>query len=267
MDFRQTQNQKTRKHGFTLIELLVVISIIALLMSILVPALARAKDLARTVICLSNEKQQFLANSVYAEDYNGHYSTSFTIASMRPSRGIGASFTYIYERLEPYGPVQPPQDVRNPKGLWICPGDKPAKDYPDTYPSPTNPKGHQYVYLSRKYGQYQYISYGYNSASDMSWAAERYPDGYGMWRFSNVAVTRRTDEITRAGSTMMFVCSSGTRAFAYYPMAYTPFHRQGKAINILACDGHVETFSDFDPLADFPELYLELPVNWYNIHK
>ncbi len=54
--------------GFTLIELLVVISIIALLVSILMPALGKAKEQARAVVCLSNLKQAALAAYEYAVD-------------------------------------------------------------------------------------------------------------------------------------------------------------------------------------------------------
>ena len=59
-------------HGFTLIELLVVIAIIALLVSILLPSLKRAKEAARKVVCLSNEKQIGLATCFYMEANEGH---------------------------------------------------------------------------------------------------------------------------------------------------------------------------------------------------
>lgn len=55
--------------GFTLVELLVVIAIIALLMSILMPALARAKQQADMVLCQSNLKQWGIIFSMYTDDY------------------------------------------------------------------------------------------------------------------------------------------------------------------------------------------------------
>jgi prepilin-type N-terminal cleavage/methylation domain-containing protein len=66
-----------KRKAFTLIELLVVISIIALLMSILMPALSRVKKQARTVACLSKLKQWGLFFSMYAEDYNGRFMKGF----------------------------------------------------------------------------------------------------------------------------------------------------------------------------------------------
>jgi len=59
-----------RVSGFTLIELLVVISIVALLIALLLPALGKATASARTVACMANTKQIGMAMHLYAGDYD-----------------------------------------------------------------------------------------------------------------------------------------------------------------------------------------------------
>ena len=72
-----TQRPTLGRRGFTLIELLVVISIIALLIGILLPALGAARKTARTSACLSQLKQMGVATYGYTADYDGVFPPSF----------------------------------------------------------------------------------------------------------------------------------------------------------------------------------------------
>ena len=60
----------SRKKGFTLVELLVVIAVIAVLLSILVPAMQKARQLAQRVVCASRSHQLYLAFTMYANENN-----------------------------------------------------------------------------------------------------------------------------------------------------------------------------------------------------
>ena len=61
---------RVQRKGFTLIELLVVIAIIALLISILLPSLSRARELSKRLVCASNIKGIGTSAKIYANDYN-----------------------------------------------------------------------------------------------------------------------------------------------------------------------------------------------------
>ncbi len=70
-------NKQPGKNGFTLIELLVVISIIALLIAILLPALGAARRSARDMQCLSNTRQVSIASVAYATDNKNYIVTVY----------------------------------------------------------------------------------------------------------------------------------------------------------------------------------------------
>ena len=98
-----------RDRGFTLIELLVVIAIISLLVSILLPSLNKARDLARQAVCLTSLHNQGLAMSVYSGEYDTYmpsapwavptnsdqYYFYYTYANQMPSnKAMGVGLLY-----------------------------------------------------------------------------------------------------------------------------------------------------------------------------
>jgi prepilin-type N-terminal cleavage/methylation domain-containing protein/prepilin-type processing-associated H-X9-DG protein len=121
----------SRRHlAFTLIELLVVISIIALLIAILLPALGAARDTTRAVQCGSNMRQIGVLAEIYANDYDGYapptgyygsaegFSNSWATDGF-VSRLVHNGFPDAFERFTTQDNVL--EFYRGKGGIFVCP--------------------------------------------------------------------------------------------------------------------------------------------------
>jgi len=106
-----------RKNGFTLIELLVVISIIAVLMAIMMPALRKAKEQALAVVDSSQQKDIGLALNLYTQDWKGALPRAYWDETVK-----GSNYTRLPYKLQPYYDLKVTTSFTWDYKMFVCPG-------------------------------------------------------------------------------------------------------------------------------------------------
>jgi prepilin-type N-terminal cleavage/methylation domain-containing protein/prepilin-type processing-associated H-X9-DG protein len=222
---------RARRRAFTLIELLVVISIIALLIALLIPAVSGANAQSKTLQCLSNLRQLFLAAEQYCDASGGYYPIAYYSQFSSPlSISYNWDFTVTSNIFT--GAV-----TSKPGLLWPGVNSVPVQQCP-VYDGPSNAIGNPFT------------GYNYNAsylgggkggsilvpplkAVKVLWPSRCALFGDGQY-YSGADKFMRSpfpgpDDIAFG----LNAASAGTQGFRH----------RGKT-NVVFCDGHAETLSD-----------------------
>ena len=191
--FQHSTSTIPDRYGFTLIELLVVIAIIAILAGILFPVFLTARGKARESSCQSNLRQISLANSMYAQDYDGLYPFAVDptdkwtpqIWSLQPEfQAQIPSMPLINDALQPF--------IKS-KEIFHCPADT-GFDYEDFAPglmidpsgNPPNANPSSFKKFGTSYYYRTEIAFQHAGENSIQQPAEVnvYFDGAGKWHGS-----------------------------------------------------------------------------------
>ena len=137
-------NWKSR--SFTLIELLVVIAIIAILAAMLLPALNKARENARTIDCLSRVKQSMMIQKIYADENNDFLFIQDSSSYDNSNRGTWNEF--FSKQYSSWNPI-----------MGTCPGKIPADGTYDGF-GIVNPRN-LYPRVNSNYAYYDATNYRY----------------------------------------------------------------------------------------------------------
>jgi prepilin-type N-terminal cleavage/methylation domain-containing protein/prepilin-type processing-associated H-X9-DG protein len=115
----------SRRHAFTLIELLVVVAIIALLITILLPSLALAREQAKQTICASNQRQMGMAFNLYVEGNRDTFPAYRAPDNPWADNTGNARNAHWFERIRWY--ISYDKGVPDTFKCWLCPSSKISK--------------------------------------------------------------------------------------------------------------------------------------------
>ncbi|MCM8773073.1 MAG: type II secretion system GspH family protein [Candidatus Omnitrophica bacterium] len=215
--------KNTKGKGFTLIELLVVVAIIAIMASMLLPALGRAREKARQAVCINNLKQIGLATLMYAEDYDGY---------IPGAKGAGANYNNSY-----YFTISPKEYAyKYPAGLLIWGGYLGKVSFDNLPPSQAR------TYAIKLFGIFKCPSdrYYFSVRSAGTSTADGYASYLSMWYNDLGKGTYDTTPRDRL-SPQQIKKAIWSDLFPY--KTTSPYnHNLDKSVNVLYMDGHVGHF-------------------------
>lgn len=246
----------TSKRGFTLIELLVVISIIALLIAILLPALGEARLAAQAAACKSNQKQLIVAKTTFAADYKQHLPWNWYARMWNDQLGAG----------EYDGRSLPSSEMSNNglfgfgSDLYICPSDNIERN--------AGPVGAEQLSYQVNRGAFPGIQTG--AAEDEfpglipALNNAGYASAQAIGYNSTVPNSLTIDDVTQPSSTLTLIDYWKDNGFlghinapSVHPglVIFAPdrFTAHKERANTAYLDGHVEQFLTNDLLEDAPD--------------
>lgn len=239
------RQHKTNKHGFTLIELLVVITIIALLISILLPALSAARDAARSIQCLSNQRQLGISFASWQNDHDGYYPKYRTTDNLEHSIAwnYSSSASWVGNMASEYYSTMLMLDCPSYTRTWNT--YPPLSDSEIDLSTPNNWQAYPYL---TEYG-YNYLNIGSNyrwfrnhGGSGPSWFDLPPARAYQVNDPSNTYVTMDVSFIDGSGKRRGYYCVAGAPGDPGSPDA-----RHNGSINILYADDHAGSLKVADP--------------------
>jgi prepilin-type N-terminal cleavage/methylation domain-containing protein/prepilin-type processing-associated H-X9-DG protein len=220
------RSSTARRSGFTLAELVVVVAIIALLISLLLPALNRAREQSRSVKCLGNLRQMGQAAFIYAQAYDGYFPISHN------------SFTHEWD-FNVNGPTLTPGNLWSagtPLAIQQCP----SYDRPST--TPTDPyTGYNYNTSYIGGGVNEITPLGHPHITPAKLAAIRHPDTTAL--FGDGQYSGGTNKYMRA-PLLMAGTDIGDGVGPSTRLAGTQGYRHQGLTNVCYCDGHAQSVGD-----------------------
>jgi len=197
--------------AFTLIELLVVIAIIAILAALLLPALATAKEKARRIVCINQNKQMLAATHLYANDFEDRL--PYNGAGQPP---LGPQYYHSWLALYASGNYDPRLGQLYPyltqTNIYLCAADK--RD--DSYFAGRIVKCTSYCWETTSTGRsptwnnglgFKLILFRADGVLIME------PDPHGPVRFNDGAVDPNEDESTIHGKGAVIGCYGGSAEY------------------------------------------------------